>query len=266
MSISVWKDFSCGLPTGDTADVTVRYFIRADDDEFLVEYPDVLARAELTAKCDPVYDGRSPTHAEVDRVGPNLFEGTVTYSDQEWEYNFAITTQETQVNKSFSTIGQYVRSGATAANFNQLIGVTRDGVQGTTVQIPVYSWNETHRLPVADVDATYRKNLRNLVGKMNQATFRDCERGEALLVGVQGGIARGQSRYTLNFEFMGSPNITGLTIDGITGISKLGWDYLWTFDIEYPDLAAGRLVRRIEQINVERIFEFGDFRQMKLPG
>lgn len=257
------------LPTGDTADVVLRYGIRATAGEFGTSRSNSqrgnLARTELLSQCLSFYDGREISNATVIYRGPNNYEGVVTYTARDWEYQFEVTTADVLVTRSLETIHNVARSGLAAANFNRLIGVTREGVEGTSVKIPIASWSETHLFDASFVTDSYRQTMRRLVGKMNQASFRGRDRGEVLFAGATGGIARGSSKYKINFSFLESENVESLNIDGITIPDKLGWDYLWTYSIEYPDTSAGRLVRRIIQANVERVIQFGDFGQLQLP-
>ena len=42
----------------------------------------------------------------------------------------------------------------------------------------------------------------------------------------------------LTFKFSASPNVSGATVAGITGVSKLGWEYLWILRKDVPDTVA----------------------------
>lgn len=262
--IFVHKDFESTLPTSTTGEVTVTYWIKNVPFGSGIVSED-LARAALVANADTVYDGRLPTNASVTRIGPTTWRGEVTYTSQDWDYQFEVTTQQAVVTRSLETRGQFKRGSGTATNFNRLIGVTRDGVEGTQIEVPVFAWSETHTFDSAFVNDDYRDALYQTVGKINNGNFRRYEPGEVLFAGVTGGIARGQTRYTLNFRFLASPNLADLNVDGITVSNKKGWDYLWAYVLEFPDTTTGRLVRRIDQINVEAVYESADFNRLQLP-
>lgn len=259
---TVHKDFESEIPTGEQSEIPVRYWIKGIGNYDGAEFE---ARAELIAQCDPVYDGRLPTKATVVRRGPTTWEGTVIYSAQEWEYNFEISTQEVLVTQALQTVNRYPRPGQTAPDFKGCIGVTRDGIQGTQVPVPISSWSETHYFDFAAVDDTYKDDLESLVGKCNNATFRRKQKGTVIFDGATGGIARGQRQWVLNFKFRHSPTVTGLTIGDISGITKRGWDYLWVHYIEFPDVTSQRLVRIPDSVHVERVIPEGDFSKMRLP-
>lgn len=260
--VSVHKDFESSIPTGDQSNVVVRYWIK-DVPNF--DGAEFVARAELIAKCDPIYDGRIPTSAIVDRRGPTIWEGNVTYSAQEWEYNFEIATEDVLTTQSLQTVNRYAPPGQTPPDFKGAIGVTRDGIQGTQVPVAVYSWSETHYFDVSAVDDSYKDDLAALAGHCNAATFRRKPKGTVIFDGCTGGVSRGQRQYILNFKFRYSRNVTALAIGDITGITKRGWDYLWVHYLEIPDPASMRLVRIPDSVHVERVIAEGDFNKMRLP-
>lgn len=258
MSVVVTQDFDLSVQSVDKADASLGYWIRGTDDEFE-------ARAEAAAQIPLYYDGRRRSGAEIEHKAPGTWFAKVTFSAQEWEYHFEASTTDVQTLRSLSTISRYAPSGVTAPNFRGAIGVTRDGIEGTSVPVPNYEWSETHYFDIPLIDATYKRNLRNLCGKMNNAAFREFARGEVQFRGASGGLQRGKSQWQINFRFASSENVTGLTIGSITGIDKLGWDYLWVDYIEKPDPTSFRITREPRSVHVERVIEFADFKLLRLP-
>ena len=129
-----------------------------------------------------------------------------------------------------------------------MVGVEKSGdkteIKGVDVTVPVFNWTETWRfLPGAVYGTSYLWTLAYLTGKVNSTPFRAFAPGEVLFLGVDGGAqTQGGNANALNpeltFKFSGSPNVSGATVAGITGVSKLGWEYLWILRKDVPDTVA----------------------------
>jgi len=63
----------------------------------------------------------------------------------------------------------------------------------------------------------------------------------------------------LTFRFACSPNATGLVVGDITGIDKLGWDYLWVRYATYEDSSGRSLVQRPASVHVDRVLVPSDY-------
>ena len=77
-----------------------------------------------------------------------------------------------------------------------------------------------------------------------------------LFLGASGSV-RGTEDWEITYRFAASPNVTNLTMGGITGIAKPGWAYLW---VRYADDVSEKvLVKQPIAIYVEKVYEDGDF-------
>ena len=70
--------------------------------------------------------------------------------------------------------------------------------------------------------------------------------------------------WEITYRFAGSPNVTGLSIGPISGISKKGWEYLWVRYADQEDTTAKALVKRPIAAYVERVYESGNFAALGL--
>lgn len=159
----------------------------------------------------------------------NLWQGTVQYGvlPQEGESYFSFDTGGgTQHIIQAPTIAATARAGEVAPNNHDLIGVTKDGVEGVDVPVPVYNSSETHYLPNAVVTNAYKAKLFELTGTVNAFLFHEFGAGTGLFLGAAG-ARRGSGDWEVNFRFAGSPNVNGITIGDLEPIDKEGWDYLW---------------------------------------
>jgi len=159
----------------------------------------------------------------------NIWAGTVHYGvePQEGESYFAFDTGGgTQHITHAPVVAATARAGEVAPNPNSLIGVTKDGVEGVDVPVPVYHSSETHFLPDAVVTTAYKGTLFSLTGTVNLFDFKEFGAGTGLFLGAAG-AKRGTGDWEVQFQFAGSPNVHDIAIGDLEPISKEGWDYLW---------------------------------------
>jgi hypothetical protein len=189
----------------------------------------------------------------------SIWNGTVTY--QKWA-DAAITFDTTggtqHITQSIATKGSYAPEGKTAANHLGAIGVTKDSVEGVDITVPAYAWSETYSILAVNVTAAYRATIAALTGAVNDNTFRTLAAGSVLFLGASGSV-RGGENWEITYRFASIPNQTGLTVGGVTGIAKLGWDYLWVQYEDYSDDTAHDLGKKVKAVYVEQVYRAGSF-------
>lgn len=213
----------------------------------------------LLATAPAAYQGLAIEAIEAEPVGPLLWKGYARYvrltNDDEYTFDTGGGTQ--RITQSLETINSYAPTGLTAPDFQGAIGVSEDRVEGVDVTVPAYQFSETHRFATGSVDQTYKLALFNLTGRYNNATFRGFAAGECMFLGAAGS-RRGDDLWSITFRFACSPNVSGLSIGGMT-VDKLGWHYLWVRYADYADTGASALVKRPVAAYVERVSQPGDF-------
>lgn len=254
---------------GDNAGRELVYTIFGTEDETVVQ--SLLLSASFT-----VYLGLLRESIEAEPLGNGVWKGYVRYTtfEDDNEYTFEIGGGTRKITQSLGTVARYAPPGLVAPDFQGAIGVSEDKVEGCEVPDNKSEFSETHRLADAAMTNDYKRTLRSLVGCWNEAPFRHCDPGECLLLGVSGS-KRGDELWSLTFKFAESPNATGLEIGAdiagyygygaggvITGIDKLGWDFLWVRYADYYDIAGNALVKRPVAAYVERVLLPGDFSQL----
>jgi hypothetical protein len=197
----------------------------------------------------------------INHEGGGVWEVTVRYGKKEpketGESSFSFDTGgvTAHITQSLSTVNKYAASGS-APDCQGAIGVTGDSVEGTDVTVPVYNFTETHYLPDNAVTGAYKLTLFQLTGRVNNGVFKGFAAGEVLFLGASG-AKRGTEDWEITYRFAASPNVTSLSVGPITGISKLGWDYLW---VRYADAEDENvLVKQPIAAYVERVYELGNF-------
>lgn len=124
--------------------------------------------------------------------------------------------------------------------------------------MPVYNFSETHYLDDWLVTDAYKAILFALTGKVNAAPWHGFAAGEVLFLGASGS-KRSNGDWEITFRFAASPNVSGLTVGSITGISKEGWHYMWVRYADTEDAGSKSVVKKPVAVYIERVYDYGDF-------
>ena len=252
--------------TGKSATVDLTYIITGTSD-------DIAAKAALATSSPLEYDGLVRLSRHVAPVGDPTetlaWEGSVRYgartlSEEDLSaYSFDTGGGTQHITQALATRGAYAAGGATAPDFHGAIGVAEDAVEGVDITVPVYNFTETHYKPDDEVTLAYRGALFRLTGRVNDAAFKGLDAGECLFLGASGS-KRGDGDWELQFRFAALPNKSGLTVGGITGIDKKGWDYLWVRYEDVEDTTAKALVKKPMAVYIEKVYDDGDFSGLEI--
>lgn len=151
-------------------------------------------------------------------------QGNINVSDPEQiSLGFDTTGGRAKVTQSLSTTA-YVASG-TAPDTKGAIGVTKTSIEGVDVILPALSRTVKRQLLVLSND--YINALADLTGHYNADAFMGRAPGEVRFDGATGDQQQVGQPVDVTYKFSISPNVSGLTVAGIGGIDKLGWQYLW---------------------------------------
>jgi len=266
MPVEVVEKFeSRQVTTGQSPAVELRYVIRGTND-------DAEARTALVEASPITYDPWGGgllflprDTVTVQPVGDLLWEGIVRYGPVpqtgDVTATFDITGETYRRLHTIQTVGSYAPAGQTAPATHGLIGQTPDGVEGVELQAAVYNFTETHYFADAVVTEEYRKTLADLFDHVNQAPFRGFPAGEVVFAGATG-QQRASGDWQITFHFSRHPNVTGQTIDEISGIDKKGWEYLWLRHKTVKDDVTGWPAEKPIAVYVEKVRETGDFSTM----
>ena len=244
---------------GPNASASRKYTIRGTDDE-------VTAKNFLGQQTPLTHDGLRRQDYSVAYQGANVFYGEVTYS---WEP----AKKPGQSRVTFSTGGgsQHITQSkgttkkfpSNAPDYKGAINVTDKAVNGVDIIVPAIQFAETHYFGASVVTGAYIALLTELTGKVNNAGFKGFNAYEVLFLGTDGG-QRGNEDWELTFKFAGSKNKTGIKIGEIAGISKRGWEYVWTRYQDEEDKAAKAIVKKPEAVYVEEVYEADNFSKLAI--
>jgi hypothetical protein len=104
-------------------------------------------------------------------------------------------------------------------------------VKGVEIIIPAMKINVQYKHPQGVLTLAKAKFLNNMTGMVNSDSFLTFAPGEVLFLGARGSDGT-QSEATVSYSFAMAPNAEGLTIGGIAGVAKKGWEVAW---IRYHD-------------------------------
>jgi len=156
MAITVTQKFEPRPSSlGDNASVETTWIVAGTDDDIAAKY----ALRDAT----PVwYDGLIRNNLSIDIIGPDTWEGVVTYGrrqedPQTGESSFSFDTEggTQHITQSLQNIANYP---GLAANYKGAIGVTHDNVEGVDITVPIYKFSETHYLSASLV--TYSATIQ----------------------------------------------------------------------------------------------------------
>ena len=197
--------------------------------------------------------------------GAGVWDFTIPYGPHETknaddtpeaEFSFDIGTENTKIFTSLATVNKY--PALTAPDLKGAINWNGKEAEGVDIMIPKCSLSYKQIIADSTFDATYRRNLSLLVGKVNDGTWEGYSAGELLLTSVSGSFRFKNTDWEISFNIAVSENKSGLSIGAITGITKKGWDYLWVKHKKKIDGDA-KFVLEPEYVYVEQVYEYGDY-------
>jgi len=246
---------------GDSLDFSIYYQITGLDD---VDDAEALLSSTAPTRVGPLY----LHHAKVTpTASEEVWDGEAQYSASkpltQPIFSIEIGTASTRFTNSLMTVGSYAPLGQLIQNYQQAIGVTKDGIEGVDVMVPSFTWNERHFIPDSRVNQGYLLMLYNATARMNDAQFRIFAPGEALFLGCTLNESTELPGWEGNFRWIGSPNAVNFNVGpNITVAAKLGHDYLW---IKYKDsISNGSTVKIPQNVFVERVYQFTSMDEFQL--
>ncbi|MCM2369640.1 hypothetical protein [Aporhodopirellula aestuarii] len=182
-------------------------------------------------------------------------------------YTVSIDTTGGQILQTTS-YGQtkFAASGTTAPDYYGSIDVQDGKPQGVQRIIPALKLNARAKIATEYIPSVmgYAKQVASLTGTTNQSAMFDGEfaPGTLLFAGASGDIVAENPQLT--FTFLASPNVTGLTIGDITGISKAGHAYLWMLFDYAKDPTTGLLISKPRAAYVDQVYGEADHSLLKI--
>jgi hypothetical protein len=226
-------------------------------------------RTAAESELPDTYLGLFRKTVHVEWVGPALWDVTLYFGDisraiptpatpSELTFEFGGGTQH--ITRSITPVSRIARAPYSVVEFDNIIGVDleKKTIEGCDVHVPVAKFSYSITKWKEDVNDAYIKGIANLVAHYNNAIFAGFPAGEVLFLGASGS-KRTMELWHFSFHFAQSPNLADATINGIEGINKLGWDYMW-FNYGWEENEDLNMrVPVATQVNIDRVYQPGDF-------
>ena len=203
---------------------------------------------------------------------PEIWRVTINYGVPDSELSepgdssffFDTSGGQVHISQSLATRSRTGAGGAIATNHHGAIGVSSDGIEGVDIQIPTYSFGETHIVDAFTVTPAFKAALFFATGTVNSAPFRNFDTGEVIFLGARGS-KRGMDAWEISVNYMASPNVVDLPVGpDIVVPFKGGWEYLWVEYEEVKDDDSNRSARRPLAAYVEQVYQMVDFNSIGL--
>lgn len=169
---------------------------------------------------------------------------------------------------ALSHVASYAPSDKTAPDHAGALNVAPDGrPEGVDVGVPAFRWSEEHTLPVSLCGWGYSQILKALTYHVNAAAFRGFPQGQVLFTGASGGYssdADSDTEVQITFNFEQQDTISNATYDTITGVTKVGWEYLWFEHAQEDDTTAKRLKSKLIAVHREVLYDMADFSLLQI--
>lgn len=199
---------------------------------------------------------------KVDPDGYAQYIVTVPYAQRQRQpntYTINFDTTGATINKTFAIthINDYAASG-TPPNYLGAIGANAQGeCEGVDVVVPSLKISVQFHHSQGSLNQSYIKSVAGITGSVNTDSFLGFDADELLFLGAtcsQGANSDGTSSETdATYQFAASKNATGLTISGISGIDKKGWEYSWINYASHID-ANGHPITIPMAFHVEQVY------------
>ena len=129
------------------------------------------------------------------------------------------------------------------------------------VDIPTAQLRETYTktMLLSSLTTSYKRNVANLVGKVNAGSFKGWSEGEVMFLGMSfSSPERGAEKVTVTFNFSIQPNESNVQI-GEYSVSKKGFEYLWALSKTTADNETHTPEVKIEGIYKDQVCEYASF-------
>ncbi len=228
---------------------------------------------------------RAMSMREIDGTS-GIWKASITWSSLIYQYATEIGGSQQQIRCDLSVVNAYANSSLpnptsvpgfyTAGTLGAAIGFDGRTVHGASIYIPTRTWTESVEIPVAQYTFDYEDAVATVNGApVNKLSFRGYQPGDVLFQGMQAQLNTGNPDFvTASFKFSQqwgnrSNSAQGLalptlSIGGITGIQKDGWDYL---DVRYQasiDSTANTLVPTAQYVLIHRVYNRSDFTPLNI--
>ncbi len=238
---------------------TLRYTLTGTTSE-------TLARSYAIGATVWQYSGLWRQEVRIDPVGVGVWDVEVVYGalagkmpeDGDVRWTFDTTGGSMHITNALEHLADY---GTNAPNHGGAIGVNSEGeIEGCDIGTSSRKWTETWYMNALAIPFNYGDILEALTYTTNNATFRGKAAGHVLFMGASGGgSTKDPGFFEMTFNFATGQALSGATICGISGVSKLPWEYLWYEYEKQNDSVEAKKIKKLIAIHREGVYPAGNF-------
>lgn len=227
-----------------------------------------LARNYAKAAIPLIFGAFTRKDVSLDYLGAGVWDIDAEYATPDkaepianaCKWTFDTTGKTKHITQGLVHSGTYTAPLRATIDHMGAIGVTDDSVEGVDVPDKAFKWTETWNLPAAAYGFAYSSVLGELTGCMNASYFRGFPANTVAFQGSNGGALSDDGLLReFSFSFEVSPSETGIVIGAITGIEKIGWDYLWVRYETSDDSTAKKTTPKPIQVEVDCVLKEFNF-------
>lgn len=197
-----------------------------------------------------------------------LPQGQLTGGGGEYvKLSFSTKGNNIKITNSLQVMSADLATGiglADVPDTGNLIGVTKDSVEGATVQGKGFNFEVTAYFESTIANFGYMNTIYHLSPSMNDAAMFGFAAGELLFLGMSGSATL-YRRVPITFEFVASPNINGEADPGFPVLFALGHDIIDYRYYDTGDDVAGVLVKRPLTRYVHRVHPLRNLNLLGIP-
>jgi hypothetical protein len=185
-------------------------------------------------------------------------------------FNYDTTGATAHITQALAEVDVYrADTGSAAPDFGGVIGLKDDDVEGTDVPVPIFNLTVTKVFSPADLPNP--NDVFDLTGCTNLLDFivTDSLTGETIVfqakemifLGARRSDPRADGNVEVTFTFTASPNVVNQTVGDITGISKDGSQYAWSYLARSTDGVGPNktLVLQAQFVIIDKVVPDGDY-------
>ena len=200
-----------------------------------------------------------------ERIGAKAWHIDVNYKAFEYpqvgeiEIEFDTDGGSARITQALSHLSDHAASGI-APNHGGAIGVTENGIEGTMVEIPAFSFVYHATFATSSFSQAYALVLGGMSKSVNSTTWHGFAAGTVQFRHARGRVKKGSTRTTLDYYFRFEPVDTARTdANGIALPDRNGHDVLWYSQKPVVDESSGFLVTRSTAAHIDRVYKYSDF-------
>lgn len=170
-----------------------------------------------------------------------------------------------KITQAVAHLGDYAPAGGVADNYNGMLNVTPEGVEGLTAEIPAFNFIYHATFTSVSMSQAYAMTVAAITKTKNASAWHGFAAGTVFFRGLGGRIKRGSTQTTMAYRFRFEPIDAARTdANGISLPDRSAFDPLWYSQRRVVDGTSGRLVRRSAVAHIDQIYGYAEFSALGL--